>query len=457
MVTDTPADYPRPSSWRDFERLSLNLLSHVYQAKMRRWSRAVERRDGVDGWAKLPDGRVVAFHCKGRTGGFGHALTRDEIESALRAAAGFPHAIDEFIFLTTAPDDADLAAYAAGQSIDRQAQGRSSVAVWGWQTIARHIAATPQVRGAFDGGNSVSPLKRRFLMAAATVLLVAGGAGSLFLGKNAYDSSQGATAPAPADIGALIGSVAALHDTYGKCAATLTGGVFTFGHALRAECRDPAAQQVTALTKQVDKLRTDLDKNVLAELTRMLVIFNEDAREAAVVTAATHTFEKAVIRDMKAGCAPDKQTPAGADALEAAGAQAMTAQLRYYFLLRDFILPGMETAKTILDLHARQLAGAAVPNDMQAAANRMQQLLTERSRYTFAAPRQPFTLSAAKQTAARDAVASGPAAAEHAHWQQVRATSAEQSLYGRADDIEALIACGALKPVARSWGAARHP
>ena len=452
MTTATPADYLRPSSWRDFERLSLALLSHVYQARAQRWGRAVERRDGVDGWLKRPDGKVVAFHCKGRDDGFGHALTRAEIDSALREATGFPHPIDEFIFLTTAPDDGDLAAYAGELSADRRAQGQSAVAVWGWQTISRHIDGAPGIRSAFYGGAAVSPLKRRVLMVCATVLLVAGGAGSLFLGKNAYDSSQGNPAPAPADIGALIGSVAALHDTYVKCEAALGGGVFAFGHALRAECRDPAAQQVTALTKQVDKLRTDLDKNVLAELTRMLVIFNEDAREAAVVTAATHTFEEAVIRDLQAGCTPDKaRQPAGADVLKTAGTQAMTAQLRYYFLLRDFIAPGMETAKIILDLHARQLAGAAVPNDMQAAANRMQQLLTERSRYTPKAPRQPFTLSAAKETAARDAVASGPDAAEQAYWQQVRAAAAEQALYGRADEIEALIACGALKPAARAW------
>ncbi|HEX8601685.1 MAG TPA: hypothetical protein VF774_03495 [Pseudoduganella sp.] len=453
MTSPVATDYPRSSSWQDFERLCMALLSAVHATRFRRWGSAGQRKDGVDAWARLQDGKVVVLRCEGRTERFGQVMTKADIDGALAELAGFPHPVDECILLTTAPDDAALVAYAAQLTASRRAAGQSAVTVWGWQTIGAHISQHPKVRTAFYGHEGKASGGRKLALSAAVALIVAGGAGSLFLGKNAIDASTAKPQSASANVDDIVQSVEDLGKVYAQCQALLDRNVFTFTHELVKDCRDPAAKRLAELTKKIDKQRAGFDQGVQAELARMGVIFNEDVREAVAVTSVTHAFDNEVVQSMKRACTPgaaDQAPESAVGAVTKAGADAAAAQVRYYYLLKDFIAPELETAKAILRLHAR---ATPAPEEMKAAAQRMELLLTDRMAYTDRPAQWPFTLAAAKGTSARDAAPTpGPenAAAETAHWRQVLAKSSTESLRGRKEDIEALISCGALKADARA-------
>lgn len=453
MTSPAATDYPRSSNWQDFERLATALFSDIHQARFRRWGSAGQRKDGVDAWATLPDGKVVALRFEGRTEHFGKVVTRSNIDAALAELAGFPHPVDALIVLTTGPDDADSANYAAELSASRRAVGQSSVAVWGWPTIAAQLAQHPKVRAAFYGDDAKSSGKKLAIFAAA-VLIVAGGAGSLFLGKNAIDASQEKPQGAAASVDGIVASLDAFDKTYRQCQAVLDRNTYTFSYGLMKSCRDPATELLADLSKKVGKHSAGADSQIKAELARMLVIFHEDVREAAAVTSTALAFDNAAVQFLKAGCTPGtaKAVQQGqAATLKKAGVDAVTAQVRYYFLLKDFIIPGLETAEEILKLHA---TGAPAPEQMNAAAGRMERLLTERTQYAMADTAWPFTVSSAKRTSTRDAVPGTPQqadqqATEEARWRDVLAQSATQSLRGRARDIDELISCGVLKKDAR--------
>ena len=443
-------DFARPSNWQDFERLTIALLSDVHETRMRRWGSAGQRKDGVDAWAKSADGRVIALRIEGRTERYGQPLTPADIDAALADAADFPHPADEFIMLSAGPDDAGVQAHAAALSASRQAAGHSSVLVWGWPTICLHLGQRPKVRNVFYGHEVQSSPKRKLALLAAAFLIVAGGAGSLFLGKNAIDASNAKPPNAEANVGSIAANLEELTGTYRQCQALLEKNVFTFTGELVETCRDPAASQLAALSKKVDRQKSGFDAQVQAELARLLAIFHEDVREAVAVTSVAHAFDTAVVQSMKDGCAPGASNDRDGAVVKQAGVAAVTAQHRYYFLLKDFIIPEMAVAREILQLHA---SGAPAPEQMKAAAGRMEQLLTERTAYVPRETRWPFTAASARQNATRDAV---PGAAqqsdtvEEAHWRDVLAQSSTQSLRGRAKDIDALIACGALKENARA-------
>ncbi|GGY24924.1 hypothetical protein [Pseudoduganella albidiflava] len=470
MTSSAANDFARPSNWQDFERLSIALLSEIYATRLRRWGSAGQRKNGVDAWAKLADGRVVALRIEGRTERYGQPLTPADVDMALAEAADFPHPADEFILLSAGPGDAGLQAHAAGLSASRQAAGQSSVAVWGWPTIAAHIGQQPKVRGVFYGHEARASGKFKLVLLAAAVLVVAGGAGSLFLGKNAIDASQARPPNAAANVGNIAANLDELTATYQQCQELLGSNTFTFTGELIETCRDPAASQLAALSKKVDRQRSGFDAQVQAELARLLVIFHEDVREAVAVTSVAHAFDNEVVQSMKDGCAAEqandrnaqamkqaaigqagaKQATVKQAAVKQAGMAAAAAQVRYYYLLKDFIIPEMAAAREILQLHA---SGAPAPEPMKAAAGRMEQLLTARMAYAPKETRWPLTLSSLKHTAARDSVpGAGQAsdAAEEARWRDVLAQSATRSLRGRAKDIDALIACGVLKEDARA-------
>lgn len=454
MTFPAPIDYPRSTSWQDFERLVLALFSDMHGARFRRWGSASQRKDGADAWARLPDGKTVVLRCEGRTEHFGKALTRGDIDAALAELAGFPQPVDEVIVLTVGTDDADLAAYAAELSASRKAAGQSSVAVWGWQTISTQIDRHPKVRKAFYGSDVKSSGKKLALLAGG-LLIVAGGAGSLFLGKNAIDASNAKPQGATTDVSDIVASLDELGNTYQGCLAVLGRNTYTFSHELIRSCRDPAASQLAALSKKVGKQSPGFDSQTQAELSRILVIFHEDVREAAVATSVAYTFDNEVVGALKAGCGQGaaRQSPRDrAAAVKQAGQAAAAAQVRYYFLLRDFIAPELDVAKALLLLHARQNAAGPAREEMAATAARMEQLLVDRAAYAATAMPQPFTLSSLKQTLARTAApgAQQSGAAEEARWQEVLGHASTESLRGRRNDVEALIKCGAVKEDARA-------
>ena len=457
MTSAAAADYTRPSNWQDFERFCHALLAEVFKGRIRRWGSAGHRKDGVDAWATLPDGRVVALRFEGRTEHYGQPLAQADVDAALAEAASFPNRIDEFIVLSAGPDDAALQAHAAALGASRKASGQSSVAVWGWPTIAGHIDGHPKVRAAFYGHETKSSPRQKLTLLAAALLVVAGGAGSLFLGKNAIDSAPVKQQSGTSDIGDIVKSLDGFDTAYRQCQAVLDKNVYTFSHALIETCRDPAAASLAELSKKVSKQSPGFDSQMQAELSRILVIFHEDVREAAAATSAAYTFDNEVVKSLKAACGKEAAQESAQDraaAVKKAGTEAVAAQVRYYFLLRDFIAPELKTAKELVLLHAQQQGtGGPAREAMQAAAGRMERLLTDRTNFAMAATPWPFMLSSIKHTSERTVAldaAQRNDSAEEGYWRDVLAQASTQSLMGRDKDIEALIACGALKEDARA-------
>ena len=54
------ADYPKPASWQDFDRLSRSLMSAVHGVRFERWGPLDRREHGADAWA-----RPASFWCHG--------------------------------------------------------------------------------------------------------------------------------------------------------------------------------------------------------------------------------------------------------------------------------------------------------------------------------------------------------------------------------------------------------
>ncbi|KQW90248.1 hypothetical protein ASC94_21230 [Massilia sp. Root418] len=134
------ADYPKPASWQDFDRLSRSLMSAVHGVKFERWGPQDRREHGADAWARLPNGKVMVLQCKGRSRSFGKSLSIANLDAAVRELDGFPHPVEELIILTTTPETVALQDRADDLTEQRAKAGLSRVSVHGWYSIGSLIA-----------------------------------------------------------------------------------------------------------------------------------------------------------------------------------------------------------------------------------------------------------------------------------------------------------------------------
>lgn len=134
------ADYPKPASWQDFDRLSRSLMSAVHGVKFERWGPLDHREHGADAWAMLPNGKAVVLQCKGRSRSFGKSLSIANLDAAVRELDSFPHPVEELIILTTTPETVALQDRAEDLTEQRAKAGLSRVSLYGWHSIGSLIA-----------------------------------------------------------------------------------------------------------------------------------------------------------------------------------------------------------------------------------------------------------------------------------------------------------------------------
>lgn len=133
------ADYPKPASWQDFDRLSRSLMSAVHGVKFERWGPLDHREHGADAWAMLPNGKAVVLQCKGRSRSFGKSLSIANLDAAVRELDSFPHPVQELIILTTTPETVALQDRAEDLTEQRAKAGLSRVSLYGWHSIGELI------------------------------------------------------------------------------------------------------------------------------------------------------------------------------------------------------------------------------------------------------------------------------------------------------------------------------
>lgn len=157
-------------------------------------------------------------------------------------------------------------------------------------------------------------------------------------------------------------------------------------------------------------------------------------------------FEDGVVDSQKALCIPnnfDRSTEV-LKGLRKPAAAAMNQQLEFYFILRDFILPGLQSMQANVLIAARNSNQRGISDQMLSDARELSELLTERHQYRLKEPQQPFTLSAVKHMTSREITISGDmdTTVEDARYAHVLLQSIQASFYGRHADVQELIKCG---------------
>jgi hypothetical protein len=456
MISPDSLDYLPPKDWQQFERLSRALLSEVYRGRFQLWGRRGQRQNGVDAVLQRADGTVVALQCKGRSQGIGKKLKPDDIDAAVTSTAGFPQRIDEFIILTTSPDDVALQSRATRLTAERLVQGAGKVEVWGWSTVCDHISSHEKILRNFYGRWFQRLSFRQWACRVAVGCVIA--AFTVVMSTQFLDGRHVVAGKRDASVQDLKQFVTLTDDlvsTYSMCDKMLTQNIFAFSMQLRGSCTEPVASRLNAIDEQIEKVAPALDAEAWTEINNLSKSMHDDYRQGLMTVDITNFFEESVIQSYKDFCLPSNARPLFADrqkVIDQAGRDAMLSQLNYYFVLRDFILPGIDAMKARVLVRARILSGEAVPEDLLRKANSLSGIVSKRNGYSFQAPDQPFTLSAIKVWADRDIkmnTDAGDDFVEKSRWQEVFASALSKVFYDRPKDVETLISCGVFRPTAR--------
>lgn len=128
-----------------------------------------------------------------------------------------------------------------------------------------------------------------------------------------------------------------------------------------------------------------------------------------------------------------------------AAQDATNAQLYFYFLLRDFVLPAMDGVKARVLLYVRSAQLAPIPRDLIKNANDLAEIQKQRNQFQFREWTNPFGVFAFKFMSSRQISMSPDEKDEATRWNAIFLESLNRAVADRPKDIAALIACGALK------------
>jgi hypothetical protein len=144
MSSFSAVSIPKPKDWQDFERKSRVLFECVLgDPQTHTHGRGGQKQDGVDIYGRRDSGRgqLVGLQCKGKDGQYGRQITEKELLREVEKARTFEPPLDEFILITTAPDDRDIQKKARLLEHKVRQAGRAlRIAVWGWNTLEQRIA-----------------------------------------------------------------------------------------------------------------------------------------------------------------------------------------------------------------------------------------------------------------------------------------------------------------------------
>lgn len=462
MNGSNAVQYPVPRDWQMFERLCLALLSDIYATKFQRWGRSGQRQDGIDIYGKTLEGAIAA-QCKGRQQGVGKGLRKSDIDNVCKDIDNGHVRVDKILVLTTLPDDVALHQYASQLSLKRQAAGQPSISIWGWDTISDYIGNSPRVQRSFYGSWFHKSTLRQRVVAAGVVIVMVGlvifavQAGWQRYGQARLNSIQQQTSVLQS-LQQFNRQTGALQQAWHDCERLLAPQILLFSWDLQRHCIAPVKQHLDKSDALLENSSVALPAEIWTELNKQLQLMHEDYRQLLIASEATTNAEKDIINSWQQQCLikhPDnafyvEKQKSARDAFT----WAVDQQSRLYFLMRDFMLPGMASMKARVQSLARQQMDRAAPAAMIEEANQLPLLLQQRNDYHFQPQPSPFTLAVTKIWSARTIKISGedtPDIVEDLRWRQLYARALVMSLAGKKREIENLIQCGLLKPEARKW------
>ncbi|MHA3501970.1 hypothetical protein ACX1IG_03370 [Yersinia enterocolitica] len=448
MTTPNTINYPIPADWQHFERLSIAIMSAACGKRFRQYGRNGQRQDGVDLYCKH-DGKFIAVQCKGRNQGYNSRLAPNDISEAVRSTEKFPHAIDELYILTTGPDDKHLEQRAFEISCEHSETGKFAVHVLGWQSLENIIREHDSIQRSFYSSffNRFSIRQLATLIATVCLFVTLSILGIYcYMGNDAERSAQHkATAR---DTEAFLALNDKLISIYNHCYGMMNENTLSSSFELKQFCTNPIAKQLDAIEKLVQSSGLNIDAGAYDNMKRMIGILREDHRQGLLAVEITNFFEESVVRSQKEICFPEKQRNKDIfQGLRATAEDAENQQLHFYYILSDFILPGMESMKAIALASARQISGQPVPKSMSEQASQLGSILKERSGYEINKIQTPFTLSVMKAYSSRDIKMSGPLPdpVEEFRWEEVLIRSIRMSFLGRNEDAQELVKCGVFR------------
>lgn len=137
-----------PKEWGAFEDLCHALFKRVWQDPLaQKNGRRGQAQHGVDVFGSVNEDRRYyrGVQCKGKETNYGSKVEWPEVLEELAKAEKFSPQLEEWIFATTAPVDANLQKSARELSVERKASGLFTVNVLGWEEILALMADAPEV------------------------------------------------------------------------------------------------------------------------------------------------------------------------------------------------------------------------------------------------------------------------------------------------------------------------
>lgn len=146
MPTPSTIDLPPPSSWDEFEVICADLWSEIWgDRNTQLYGRQGQRQNGVDIKGVDDKGKQCGAQCKGKRNWPVSKLTTDEIDSEIAKAKKFHPTLDEFILLTTAPNDVTVQDHVAALNKSKSSGIGFRVEVYSWDEIRRRLSNYPNL------------------------------------------------------------------------------------------------------------------------------------------------------------------------------------------------------------------------------------------------------------------------------------------------------------------------
>lgn len=153
MTDFTSVSIRPPKDWQAFERHSRLLFEHsLNDPRTQNNGRSGQPQHGVDIYGRRGGaaGPLVGVQCKGKDEDYGGVVAEAELRREVKKTEKFEPALNEFILITTAPDDGVILEAARKLELEVRADGRElSISVWGWGRVQQEINRFGEVIKAF--------------------------------------------------------------------------------------------------------------------------------------------------------------------------------------------------------------------------------------------------------------------------------------------------------------------
>jgi hypothetical protein len=213
-------------------------------------------------------------------------------------------------------------------------------------------------------------------------------------------------------------------------------------------CADPLGKRLKSIRRQVEGSASVLDVKTWQQMTALVGIMAQEYRFVALAVQITRDYENHVTGGLPFLC-PVKRARRSqkltASVSRDAAQKAANAQLYFYFLLRDFVLPAMDGVQAREQIYVRSAQLAPIPPDLIKNANNLVEIQKQRSQFQFREWTNPFAVFQFKFMSSRQISMSPDAGREERLWNGIFLESLSRAVADRPKDIAALTACGVLE------------